>query len=468
MYFGLALFAISPLAYLINKKIKVLPQILIAFSILLLSIFFYKGFLPKEEPAWTKYYNGESVRVNGTVVSEPEGEKVKRFFFKPEDTKGNIAVTLGKGSDVSYGDTLTLEGDLKEPENKGEFDYKSYLQRYNVFSETSFPEAEPIIIKRNFLEENLITLKKNLFALKNNIVLVLEKIYPEPNASLMLGLLLGIKKTMPDELLEAFNTTGTTHIIALSGFNITIIVMLLKNLTNNLSRRLKLWLPLLVIILFVLMTGAEATVVRAAIMGSMLLLARFVGRQDDATIAVLFAAFIMILENPFILRFDIGFQLSFACMMGLIYLGPIFQNIFRKLPKIISENLGMTLAAQIAAIPILLYYFGAVSLIAPLANILILPAVPLAMAFAAISASFYLLVPFLGEAFGYIGLVLTSYIIGLATLLSNLPYASLNFQTGWVFVVFYYLILLDAILITRYIAKKVREQNLKGVTDAAK
>lgn len=452
LYASFSVFLFLPLFY----KTKYLKHIIVSLSIICFAIFHFRLFIPKNDSSWANFYIGKKAEISGIVDSEPSGEKVETFYLKPKnlsvgtyfqnDPRGGVLVTLRKDEVVGFGDKIKIYGVLQGI-SEGNSSYKDYLTKYQVYSKMDFPEFEKTDFETSFKERNWMLFKRQLFWIKKNFISIIGKILPEPDASLMVGLLLGIKKTLPDWMLMAFKNTGTMHIIALSGFNITVIVAFLKNLTKNLSRRLSFWIPVLAVLFFIIMTGADSSVVRAGIMGLMLILAKKFGRQSDASITFFFAAFLMIFLNPLILRFDLGFQLSFASMAGIIYLAPFVEKLFKKFPAFLSENLSLTFAAQVMTIPIILYNFGIISIISLLANLLILPVVPLAMLFGTISVLSYLIVPFIGEVLGWSGYLLTEYIIKISDFLSKLPYASINYNLpNSYFIAFYYLLLIDGIL----------------------
>jgi competence protein ComEC len=239
-------------------------------------------------------------------------------------------------------------------------------------------------------------------------------------------LLFGIKSDLPDSLSNNFNQAGLTHIIALSGFNITIIAASLLWLLRFLPLRWRFSLAMAVIILFVLMTGASPSVTRAAIMGILVLLAGMTGRLADSGIALLLAAVAMLLDNHIVLSHDVGFQLSFAATIGIIYLSPVFEDIFKKIPRWLSGYLSPTLAALVFSTPLLVYQFERLSLIAPLSNLLVLPVVALAMGLGFIAVIGGLVYPPVGLAIGLLAVWPLNYIIGVANTLARLPAASIG------------------------------------------
>lgn len=190
---------------------------------------------------------------------------------------------------------------------------------------------------------------------------------------------------MPKDLVEEFNRTGTSHVVAISGYNISIISVLIFNFLAYLlvPKRVSVWIVVAGIIFFTVISGAGASVVRAAIMGGLLIIARARDRIYGVSNALILAGVLMLFFNPRLLRYDAGFQLSFLATLGLIYISPHFEKWFSKVPDVFSlrSNLAATLSAQAATLPVLLFSFGRISVVSPLANVLILPAIPPTMLF---------------------------------------------------------------------------------------
>ncbi|MCB9810775.1 ComEC/Rec2 family competence protein, partial [Candidatus Nomurabacteria bacterium] len=210
----------------------------------------------------------------------------------------------------------------------------------------------------------------------------LEKVIAEPAVGLGEGLLLGVKQALGDELEEAFRKTGIIHIVVLSGYNIMLVVaFVMLVLGYFLSRRWRTVFGILAIISFALLVGLSATVVRASIMASLLLIAQATGRIYLVLRALLVAGFIMLLFNPLLLVYDVGFQLSFMATLGLILLTPQLERLFTKIPNLAGARMFLTatIATQIAVLPLLLYQIGQFSVVSVLVNLLVLPMVPVAM-----------------------------------------------------------------------------------------
>lgn len=354
----------------------------------------------------------------GYVVEEADIRSNKQnLYFKPKGFSQDILLGTTLAQDFFYGDLLSVEGKVVEPKNFEDFDYKGYLQRYNVYAQMTYPKI--LILKSS--QKNPI--KESLLRLKSGFVKKLSQYYKEPQNSLLLGILIGAKKNLPAEISEQFNLTGTSHIIAVSGFNITIMITALALLSRFLGRRFSFWVTLMVILGFVIITGASASVVRAAIMGFLLLLSFNIGRQYSVTPALFLAALVMVAVNPKILFWDVGFQLSFAATLGIVYFSPLLGRLTEKWHEaiIFKSILLTTLSAIIATLPLILFHFGRLSLSAPIVNILVLPVVPLAMGFGFLST-----LPLLGPGFAFFADWILIYILKVTALFARMPYSSLD------------------------------------------
>jgi competence protein ComEC len=264
-----------------------------------------------------------------------------------------------------------------------------------------------------------------IYRLKSFFISRINQVLAEPQASFLGGLLIGAKKAIPADLQSYFNKTGTTHIVAVSGYNITIIAAFLMLLANNLGlgRKKSFWLICGFLVIFLIITGLQASILRAAI-----------GRRSQVANALVLAAVIMLLFNPKILVYDLGFQLSFLATLGLVYLNPVLNQIltqtlkilnlkFKIVQVIIGDYLLTTLSAIIMTQPLILYQFGKIALIAPVANILVLPVIPLAMLLGFITGLGAMIWPSLGWVLGWPVWLVLSYIIFVLENLANLPWS---------------------------------------------
>ncbi|MFH0770241.1 MAG: ComEC/Rec2 family competence protein [Candidatus Peregrinibacteria bacterium] len=328
-----------------------------------------------------------------------------------------------------YGDTVSIKGKLARPEPSETFRYDHYLSRFGIYA----------LVEDGFIEQSgknrgsaILSL---LYHTKDRFEAQINRIFPEPSASLLAGLLTGSRRGIPEHLSAAFQAAGLSHIVAISGFNVGIVIVLIGGIFIFLPLQLRVVCTAVGIILFVLFVGASASVVRAGVMGILSLLALATGRKQRPRLSILWALALMIAWNPKVLWYDAGFQLSFLAVIGILELTPLLSLLLQRIPNTfaVRDSLTMTLAAQIMTAPLIIFLFGRFSLIAPLANILTAPAIPLAMllGFAGVVISF-LCFP-LGQVVSFLCFALLSWITSVATILARIPFASTDVVGGIVF-----------------------------------
>lgn len=302
----------------------------------------------------------------GMVSREPVyGVKSQKLTLELQDPhRVKIVAYLASYPRFSYGDLLELKGVIA----------KSPSGALNIMS---FPEVRLLSKNRGN------AVKGALFSFKRRFVSYLENVLPREHAALLAGETVGDRAGFSKQFTEAMNRSGTTHIVALSGHNISVVIFaVMFALRYFVSRRLAFYASIIFVLTFVVMTGAEASVVRAGIMGLLILLAVETDRLYSVRNALALTAFLMVLYDPRVLVFDIGFQLSFSALIGIVYLMPLLKHSF----KVKDEgflgwkyNALTTISAQLGVLPLLLYHFGYFSLLGILANILIIEAVPYTM-----------------------------------------------------------------------------------------
>jgi len=431
--------------YFLVKMLSILSAVFMM-GLLYFGAYYHKT-VPKNLP-----YN-QNIIFEGVVDDEPDASASRiKYTFKvifsqnKEIINQKVLVTANRFPEYKYGDKLKISGGLEKPTNFNTFKYDKYLSRYNIYSLIKQPTNVEYIDSGNSSK-----IYNYLFVIKSKIISTINQILPEPESSLLAGLLVGARQNIPENIMEIFNKVGITHIIAISGFNITIIILALDKLLFVLSRKTRFLICLLILFSFVVITAATASVVRAAIMGSLFLFAGLIGRQKNLLTALFFVAFIMILINPFILKYDVGFQLSFLATLGLIIIAPIIEKYLEKKNKIIKETLSATLAAQILTIPLIIYYFGRFSIIAPLANILILPIIPTTMFLGFITSIIGVVSITFGRFVGLSVWLFLKYIIFVSELVSKIPYSSIEivFNQWYVLIIFYLAIIMIYLLIKK-------------------
>ncbi len=426
----------------VNKEVLFLSLALISFSLGVLR-YSIKDFHEPLPPS-----------SQGIVVDEPEQkENTTRFVFK-SDNGEKMLISTDLYSSVAYGDKVEVKGKLEKPgiiedETRQPFDYAKYLSKDDIYFTMSFTKVE--ILSHG--HGNLI--KQILFNLKHSFIAKIKEILAEPESSLLSGLLVAGKAAMPKSILEEFRRAGVIHIVVLSGYNITIIAEFIRTVFSSAK------FSIIGVLFFVIMTGAQATVVRAAIMVLAVILAKMVRRNFSAPRALLVAAFLMLVHNPKILVFDPSFQLSFLATCGLIFVSPIVN----KYLPFITEKWGIktiistTVATQITVLPLLIYSMGNVSLVSLPANILILLFIPYTMLAGFVAALIAYISPAIAWPFSYLAHLLLAWILAVSHYLGNLSYASVSVPlfSFWLIVIVY---LVMIILLRRWHNSPLRSANL--------
>lgn len=369
-----------------------------------------------------------------TVVEEIIDENISRQI------EGRILVTTGKYPKYQYGDKLKINGKIEEPQTFEGFNYKDYLLKDGILAVMGFPEIE--LIGENFSNP----IMRSLFSLKNKLKESLNNVMSPPQSALLEALFFGDEENISKEWKEKFNLTGTRHVTAVSGMNITIISALILNflLFLGLWRQQAFYFSIVLITLYILMIGAPASAIRAGIMGILFLTAQHFGRISTGSRAIVFAATLMLFLNPLLLKLDIGFQLSFLAILGLIYLQPIFLDFFKKIPNFfqLRYTLAATLAAQFFTFPILIYNFGQISLISPLTNILIVPLLSIITILGFIFSFLGIIFRSIGQILSWPAWLFLTYILKIIDLSSKILFTNLTLQNvSWIFLLISYLIL---------------------------
>ena len=358
---------------------------------------------------------------------------------------GLMLVRVPAHETYEYGQRVRVRGKLKTPPEDEEFSYRDYLAREGVYSYMSIAEVTtlPGNDGDNF--------KTALYKLKSNLLQNTYRLFNDPEASLLAGILFGVDTGLTRDLQNAFKNTGTAHIIAISGFNMAIIAGIFFSIFKNIfGERFGAIFAILGIIFYTLLVGAEAAVVRAAFMGSISLLARQLGRRNDGMNALAIVALVMAIINPLVL-WDVGFQLSFFATLGLILYAEPFSNFtgnliakFSKhdtgtLTNIINDNVVLTFAAQLTTIPIMAYHFKRISLISFIANPFILPVQPAVMIASGLAVFTSLVIYPLGQLMAWVAWPFATYTIHMVELFDRVPHGTINLGDSsiWLVAAFY-------------------------------
>lgn len=364
------------------------------------------------------------------------------YDLKWEDSDrwySNLIKLSKKGKiNVLQDQKIRADVNLEIPENfDPEFDYVEYLSKKGIYLIGEAERLEVVGHKKSLVYY--------LGIFKNKIIESIRQIYNEPEASLLLGLVTGYRADFDEVFDEQLSKTGTTHIVAISGFNISLLITLLARLAPHISKWGSSLLALLVSILFCILTGACPSIVRATIMASVVLIGRELGRDTHPSILLLLTASIMAFFNPYIL-WDIGFQLSFLSTIGLVYLLPFFNLLFKD--KGYLEPLFSTAGAFITTLPVIVSTFGQFSILVFISNLLVLSVVSLSTVLGLINTMIALISIKLGLLFSFINYLPLHYIVRVIETLAKSPVnvINVNFKIKPFQIFIYYLFLFIVIL----------------------
>lgn len=324
---------------------------------------------------------------------------------------------------LMVGDTATFTGKTELVSLAEDGNFGRWMRSQNMVGTVRFASISDVHseINRSYTER--------IAVFHDHINDRIARLVPEPAAALVMGLLTGDRSGISPIQEEEFRRTGLSHILAISGFNITLILTLMESSLCFVPKRWRILPSGIGITVFVLFVGPSASVVRAAVMGMLGFIVASYGRQADRALLILWSAALMLAWNPLLLRDDAGFQLSFFSVIGIACFAKPLKELCVKIPEFggLREGIAMTLSAQITTTPWLAYTFGQLSLIAPLSNILVASAIPLTMALGSIALIADLLSHTVGRFFGALAMTSSDWIIGVTTVLSALDWASIPF-----------------------------------------
>jgi ComEC/Rec2-related protein len=303
---------------------------------------------------------------------------IQEIIFKYEGIKGVGYVDWFE--DLKIRDLCNIYSKIEIPENFDDFDYVQYLKNKNVYLKASNIKisscSNELSIKN--ASDTFLWLKRNLRILRIELTEQIERFLPEPQASLLIGILFGSERAFSDQFEEQLRISGTTHIIAASGYNVTILILACGKIFGFIKKKYRLIISLVLIWLYCILSGLGASILRATMMGSITILALLSGNVRNTHILIPSGVFFLILINPKII-FDIGFQLSILATLGLIYVLPSIEGLIEKtfniksVPQFFEDNLLGTISCTLSTLPISISIFGKVSLVSVFANVLVLP-----------------------------------------------------------------------------------------------
>jgi len=360
-------------------------------------------------------------KLENTSIIIESSAKVQKLGYQYKvyipEYKARAFMTIDN-QNLEYGNKLEINAKTSIPEEIG---IRRFLLGKNI-------HIYMIVSKYQILDSIQCQLQcqviKSIASLRNIILVRIDEAYPNQVGEFLKGILIGYTDTLPADIKDSFKRTGVSHILAVSGYNMAIIVMLVYQqlINRQVSRPISFWVTIIVMILFTILTGAEASIMRAGIFAALILGAEQIQRYVGGIRPLILCATILVIINPFYIAYDIGFQLSFLAVIGLLIYGQIFKTYTEGIPSLgFLPMIGETFFAQLLVLPILIYYFGQISIISILANILIVPIIPLAMAWGSITSLFLNL-----SIFTYPLVVIIQLVLSVNQYLANISWASIN------------------------------------------
>ncbi|MHB1161450.1 MAG: ComEC/Rec2 family competence protein [Chloroflexota bacterium] len=438
-----ALFALAGVAAFLSREDRRLRVTALAVGLGVLGIARALSLAPGPDPLLDRT---GSVVIHGSVASRPEVRdshlqmvlEVEELWRQGtrERARGRVLVRADRYQEWGYGDRVVAWGSLRPLEMASGY-WAQQLSRQGIHTLLEYPAMR--------LRESPSgpDLRRAVDGLRDRLERLCVRLLPEPQASLLAGILVGARASMPPEFRDALNATSTSHIVAVSGFNVTVVAGLAQlTALRFLARRKATLLAIAAVWLYSLLTGLPPSAFRAALMATLGLSAILVGRGSDALSFLLLSGAFMAGLDPYLL-FDLGFQLSFLATAGLVLLEPVLRGWFGRLPGWLAASLSVTLAAQIATLPVLVGSFHILSMVSPLANLLIAPMLPGVMVAGGLAVGLGALFEPAGQLLAPLAWLYLTYLVEVIRWTARLPGAVISVGSlGFWTVLAYYLLLL--------------------------
>ncbi len=465
----LCLAGLAPLLLLVFTRRYLKPVVLTCLGIIIFvtaAAYSYSSLYSIDEGKVHFYNDLGTVEIKGTVSGDPDirdsntrlhlSASAIRLESGWHEIEGTVLVFVPRYPAYEYGNVLKVRGELATPPQLDDFDYQNYLAHQGIHATMFYPKIEVLDTGQGFAPLGWI------YSLRGKLAASLAQALPEPQASLAQGVVLGMRGNIPQDLRDDFSRSGTAHLLAISGLHLGIMAGIMLGIGIWLFGRryyLYVWLALVAVWLYTIITGMNPPVVRGAIMASLFLVAEALGRQRSAMVALTVAAAVMVGVHPYILG-DASFQLSFLAMAGLVFIFPVIREWGRGLvsrwlgeegvlvaaANVVVDTWSATLGAVIAIWPVVAYYFGIISLAGPLATFLALPALPCIIIFGGLAALVGLASPAAAGVIGWLAWLFLSYMIVVVGGIGSSPLSSVGVESIHPAIVWcYYLVLAAAI-----------------------
>jgi competence protein ComEC len=375
-----------------------------------------------------QFKDGQQLSFETTVLSQPQVVGSQQIFtanYQNHSASRRIKISTSRFPEINYGDFVRISGGI----SNGKYGLIMY-----------FPKIEELNNSANLLQSSF----RGVNSLRQRLIAVFSETLPSPSSSLLLGIIFGIKEQMPKNFTDNLRTVGVFHVIAASGMNVTLVGGFISSFfVLFLNRQVAIGLSILGIIFYAILAGLEPSIIRASMMGILVFSSQIIGRQTLATNGLFLAAFGMLYFDPTLVS-DVGFQLSFAATLGILFIKPILGN-----SKGILSEVTTTIAAQIATLPILLANFGTYSLYSVLVNGLILWTVPILMMIGGLGAVLSFIIAPLGQVLIYICYPLLLYFETVVNIFGKIGGVLRIENLSWQFTAGYYCLLTSVLVFAK-------------------
>ncbi|MCX6799858.1 MAG: ComEC/Rec2 family competence protein [Candidatus Falkowbacteria bacterium] len=457
---------------------------------LFVALFFYRysSTTPQHTPNNIIYYNQENIELIGVITEPPDLREVgKNLTLTAESARinnfsstaktqfkklsGKVLVRDNLYPGYEYGDRLKIQCKLEAPRNFDDFSYDRFLAKSDIYSICAHPKIK--LLAHN--QANLIY--QAIYKIRSEAFEIVNLNLKEPEAGIVRAVLLGDPRGIAPQEKMSFSQSGISHMMAISGTHISLIsaFLMFVLIYLGLRRQPAFIVSIIFLIIYIILIGAPASAIRSGIMGFLVMLALNIGRINKIINALIISAVILLLINPRFLRDDIGFQLSFLAVLGMVWYYPILNELSAhflnkikliqglskkqlKLLKPIGQVFLISISAQILVTPIIIFNFKIFSLVAPIANVLVLWTFPFLMFFATLGLIIYPIIPVVGNGLFLIAGLFVKYIVFASDALIKIPYAYLTFDyISLPLIGFYYLVCLGIFwLINKELIEKRR------------
>lgn len=390
--------------------------------------------------------NGQKLEFKARLSEVPQLKNGRQEFRIKSSSGKRIKITTGLSPQFQYGDKLHISGIVKSNEYKG-----------NTFFTMNFPKLQLINNDQNFISGAAAQIRN--FANK-----LYQKSLPPISSSLLSGMVFGGDNGLPKNFMEDLQVSGVVHVIAASGMNVTFVASALIGVLGALFRRqIAITIAIFGVLFYAFISGFEPSITRASIMAIIAFSASLLGRQNFALASLILTAFIMLFYSPFLIS-DVGFQLSFLATLGILLIKPILDSGFKRLgplSKLVGDDLGTTIAAQLATVPVLLAVFGNYGVLSILINALVLWTVPILMIIGTIGLLLGFIFEPLGQVFLILSVPILFYFQKIVQYFGNLGW-TIQIRELSIFVwIGYYLLLFSGIIMINQnrIQKELKREN---------